>query len=142
MIEKEYQKACNAKLLTREIVAAGLPQHPNAGARFYGVTVEGSTTKVLYYSDLTAGELTTIDGVVTAHTNTALQWYRIRCTTESVWYSVRVASAPTACPIDGAHGVGSVIQQRPYRHGLRSPDGTRWCSFMANNGIVIRAKKA
>jgi hypothetical protein len=73
MIEREYAKATNAAKLAGELVAAGLPQDPSAGARFYGVSSQPGIPKtvVYVYDDATAGELASIDAVVTAHVNAA-----------------------------------------------------------------------
>ncbi len=71
MIQRQYSKLCNAEKLTKEIIAAGLPQDPTAGARFYGVVVntsaEGSITLVLCYDDITQQETDIIDTLVSNH---------------------------------------------------------------------------
>lgn len=76
MINKTYDKYCDTARLTQEIVAAGLPIDPNTGARFYGVRADwvGSEwiTTVIVYDDFSAGETTTLDGIVTAHIPTPL----------------------------------------------------------------------
>lgn len=71
MINRTYDTRCLADKLQAEIITAGLPVYPNAGARFYYVNVDivaGSyVTTVVVYDDLSGGEGTTIDGVVAAH---------------------------------------------------------------------------
>jgi hypothetical protein len=61
-----YQKFCNASELTDSIIAAGFPQNPNAGSRFYGISVdEGQdTTTVHAYDDLTDDEEQSINTIV------------------------------------------------------------------------------
>ena len=79
MIQQTYDKLSNAARLQSEIVTAGLPVSPSAGARFYGCLcnytgtgTSGYQTIVLCYDDITAGEITTIDGVVAAHIPTPI----------------------------------------------------------------------
>jgi len=72
MINKTFDKKCDCGRLTVEIIAAGLPIYPNAGARFYHVNCDQQTdnswvTTVVVYDDFTAGETTTLTSVVTAH---------------------------------------------------------------------------
>lgn len=76
MLERKYQKQCNLDRLNYEIVAAGLPQYPNAGARFYGSLANQYPTywetTVLLYDDATDPEKATVDAVVAAHVPTPL----------------------------------------------------------------------
>ena len=70
MINREYIKICNAEQLTTELIAGGLIQHPNIGARFYGVSVfldSVPKTIVHCYDDITQTEPTLIDTKVNAH---------------------------------------------------------------------------
>lgn len=73
MIERPYSKRCEPAKLVKELLAAGLVQDPNVGARFYGVTYDAASnaTCVCVYDDLTAAEAGTIDGIVAAHVYTA-----------------------------------------------------------------------
>jgi hypothetical protein len=76
MIERNYSKYCDVGRLTSEIIIAGLPISPNTGARFYGCVCNyigtGWETKVLLYDDITAGEISIVDTVVSAHIPTPL----------------------------------------------------------------------
>ena len=76
MQNRPYAKTCVAVTLARELVAAGLPQDPGAGARFYGASTYGATTIVHVYDDLTATEGGIVDAVVTAHVATPLAIYK------------------------------------------------------------------
>jgi len=77
MQTKDYTKQCNVERLSQEIEAVGLPQHPKDGARFYGVTSvvlpdASWLTTVLFYDDITAEEISTVDGVVDIHVPTPI----------------------------------------------------------------------
>jgi hypothetical protein len=68
MIERPYNKLCDAGKLTQDIIDAGLPQALEGG-RFYGVSVfsgPAPLTVVCCYDDLTESEGLIIDGVVEA----------------------------------------------------------------------------
>jgi len=71
MIERKYNKLCDAGRLTSEIVSAGLPKYLSTGARFYGVITNHSAgsddTNVLLYDDITQQETDIVDTVVAAH---------------------------------------------------------------------------
>jgi len=78
MKTKTYSnKQSDVPRLTEEIIAAGLPQDPNSGARFYGCTCvlmnNGQfQTTVLCYDDITQEEEGTIATVVGNHIPTPL----------------------------------------------------------------------
>ena len=61
-----YNKVCVAETLTQAIITAGYPCNPDAGARFYGVSVdEGQdATTVHAFSDLTNDEESSINTIV------------------------------------------------------------------------------
>ena len=61
-----YNKVCVAETLTQAIITAGYPCNPDAGARFYGVSVDEGvgTTTVHAFSDLTNDEESSINTIV------------------------------------------------------------------------------
>ena len=66
MTNKTYEKLTNAQTVTDAIIAAGMPQYPVEGARFYGTSTisEPPTTIVHGFDDLTSEEWASIDGIV------------------------------------------------------------------------------
>jgi len=71
MTNRPYEKdhAVDAGVLTLAIVGVGLPQYPNDGARFYGVSCidnDAHHVTVHCFDDLTEGEGGIIDTVVGA----------------------------------------------------------------------------
>lgn len=70
MIERHYSKETDCARLSSEIVAAGMPVYPNAGARFYGIierTYPSIDTMIMLFDDITQGEIEDIDEIVAAH---------------------------------------------------------------------------
>jgi hypothetical protein len=61
-----YNKTCNAETLTTSLITAGFPANPDAGARFYGVSVDFGSVKTTVhgFDDLTTDEETEINTIV------------------------------------------------------------------------------
>ena len=68
MIQRTYDKYTEVGKLTQDIINAGLPVHPDPGARFYGCVCHTwiPETIVELYDDITADEITIVDNCVAA----------------------------------------------------------------------------
>ncbi len=72
---RNYAKLCDAGRLTLEIIAAGIPQTPTPGFKFFGVSTDtaplANPATIVYVIDtLSPADGVTIDNVVAAHVNT------------------------------------------------------------------------
>jgi len=53
----------------------------------------------VYFADaLSGGEETALDSLVSSHTGTALNDYKIWCNVENQWFNMKAPSTPSACP--------------------------------------------
>lgn len=75
MLKLTYPCQCDCGRLVAELVTAGFAQHPNPGARFYGVGCDDGggvhETTVYGYADLTSAEQAAIASIVNVHVYTA-----------------------------------------------------------------------
>ncbi len=74
---RNYAKLCDAGRLTLEIIAAGIPQTPTPGFKFFGVSTDtaplANPATIVYVIDtLSPADGVTIDNTVAAHVNTPL----------------------------------------------------------------------
>ena len=95
---------------------------------------------ISFETDLTSGEETTLNGIVSSHTGQAPSHYRLRCTSCFKVTSSNYTATPTKCPLCESTSITDIEEQVGASLG-ESPDGTEREIFVNNDSTMVVTQK-